>query len=493
VKHERWVPMRWPGGPLEMEERRREDAPAEEIEALQWWAAPTALEVLEGAPVNCLVVTWAGGTDGDAAYQRSLAPLVAAARQRGLSLVGWVAAEADLRRAAASAESAGLEALATESAEPLDGFEVLRFGELGGGRRSGSGFFGIAGAPWPGMQLRGFPFGGDADASTGPTGPPWIDSNAWRVRVARTLLGARTVWLAFEPPEESRWPLRGASYVQAIADAAVHGGRWMISLDPRLRGGLARKEDAARSMWSEIGRSLAFFGEHPAWSGYRPVGHLGVVSSFSGDDEFLSLEVLNLLSRQSSLYRIVQKSRALDEPFDGLKAVLFVDETPPGPDLVRKLYAFAEEGGTLITPPGWEERGTLIEHAWPPRFRVFRCGEGRLAVAREEISDPYVLADDAQLLMSHRYDGVRLFNAGATMSHYCVGEDGASGVLHLVSFMNLFSGVPLTVWFRREWASARLWLPGSEEARPAERRPAEPGVEFSLESVPVYGALEVST
>jgi hypothetical protein len=483
--------MRWPCGPLEIEERRRrEDPPVDEIEALEWWGAPPALEVLEESPVNCLVVTWAEGGGGDAAQQGALGPLLGAARQRGLSLVGWVGADVDLRQAAAGAEAAGLDALATESTEALDGFEVLRFGELGSGR--GPGFVGIAGAPWPGMQFRGF-FGGDADASTGPTGPPWIDSNAWRVRAARELEGAQTVWLAFDPPEESRWPLRGASYVQAIADAAVHGGRWMVSLDPRLRVGLARGEDTARSMWGEIGQAQSFFEEHRSWEGYRPVGHLGVVSDFSGDNEFLSLEVLNLLSRQSTLYRIVQKGRALEESFDGLKAVLFVDEEPPGADLLRKLYSFAEEGGTLITPPGWEERGTLMEHTWPPRFRQLRFGEGRLAVAREEISDPYVLADDAQLLMSHRYDGVRLFNAGATMSHYCENGDGASGILHLISFMNLFSGVPLTIWFRREWASARLWRPGTGEGGPAERRAAEPGVEFSMESVPVYGVLEVST
>jgi hypothetical protein len=343
------------------------------------------------------------------------------------------------------------------------------------------------------MQFRGFPFGDDADASTGPTGPPWIDSNAWRVRVARELGGARTVWVAFDPPEESRWPLRSGSYIQAFADTAVHGGRWMVSLDPRLRGGLARREEDALSMWGEIGRDLAFFGKHRAWDRYRPVGHLGVVSDFSGDDEFVSLEVLNLLSRQSTLYRIVEKRHALDASFDGLKALLFVDEDPPGPDLRRKLYSFAEEGGTLITPPGWEERGTLIEHAWPPRFRVLDYGRGRLAVARQEIVDPYLLADDAQLLMSHRHDGVRLFNAMAAMSHYCLSHDGASGVLHLVSFFNLFAGVPLTVWFRRDWASARLWVPGAGEPGTAERRPAEPGVEFNLESVSDYGALEVST
>lgn len=491
TKRKRRVPMRWPCGPLELEQRqRREGFTPEDAEALEWWGTPRALEILSGTPVDCLVVTWAEGADTDTAHQHALAPLVAAARHRGLSLVGWVAAEADLREAAARAEASGLDALASESTQPLDAFEVLRFSEVAAQSSTG-GFVGIAGAPWPGLQFRGLPFA-DADASTGPTGPPWIDSNAWRVRVARELGGAQTVWVAFDPPEEGR-PLRAGSYVQAIADTAVHGGRWMVTLDPRLRGGLARQEDAARSMWSEIGRTLAFFEEHGDWNRYRPVGYLGVVSDFSGDNESLSLEVLNLLSRQSSPYRIVERSHALDTSLGGLKAVLFVDEEPPEPELLRKLYSFAEEGGTLITPPGWEERGTLLEHAWPPRFRVFQCGEGRIAVARDEVSDPYVLADDAQLLMSHRYDAVRLFNAGAAMSHYSLSDDGASGVLHLVRFMGWFFPMPLTVWFRREWAAGRLWLPETGEAGSPERRPAEPGVEFNLESVPVYGALEVST
>jgi hypothetical protein len=119
-----------------------------------------------------------------------------------------------------------------------------------------------------------------------------------------------------------------------------------------------------------------------------------VVSAYGGADEFLSFEALNLLARQSCLYRILEKSRALETPFVGLDAALYVDAAPPGGDLARKLYAFAEEGGTLITPPGWEERGVRDDDAWLSRFRVFRYGRGRLAVAREELADPYLLAED---------------------------------------------------------------------------------------------------
>ena len=54
-----------------------------------------------------------------------------------------------------------------------------------------------------------------------------------------------------------------------------------------------------------------------------------MVSDYGGANEFLSFEVLNLLARQSSLYRILEKSRALETPFVGLDAVLYVDGAPP--------------------------------------------------------------------------------------------------------------------------------------------------------------------
>ena len=54
-----------------------------------------------------------------------------------------------------------------------------------------------------------------------------------------------------------------------------------------------------------------------------------MVSAYGGADEFLSFEVLNLLARQSCLYRILEKSRALETPFVGLDAVLYVDGLLP--------------------------------------------------------------------------------------------------------------------------------------------------------------------
>jgi len=484
-----WVPMRWPCGPLEIARGKgREGFTAREADALQEWADPRSLELVASSPVNCLVVTWAEGSARDEGHQRALAPLINAARRRGLSIVGWVASVADLRRAASTAQASGLETIATESSESVPGLDVLRFRERGLGDRSPSDFLGVASTVWPGASAS-LPTG--ADATSGPTGPPWLDSNAWYVRLARSLVAPKVLWLSFEPPDLGQ-PVAAASYLQAIADTEIHGARWVLSLDPHLRLGLLDRRASAMETWAVIVRSLAFFGKHRAWTSHLPVGQLGVVSDYAGADELLSFEVLNLLARQSSLYRILEKSRAQGTPFDGLDAVLYVDQAPPAGDLVRKLYRFAEEGGTLITPPGWEERGVHDDDAWLPRFRVFRCGRGRLAVAREELVDPYVLAGDAQLLMSHRRDRVRVFNAGTAQFHHATSGDGRSGILHTLLYPTRYPRMPLTVWFLHPWAKARVFMVDAEEAAPVGRIPAEPGVEFHLPPVPVYCALEVS-
>lgn len=484
------VPLRWPCGPLEIERgRRREGFTADDEAALRSWTHPGSLEFLSGSPVNSLVVPWAAGSPGDAAHQAAVSPLLAAARTRGLSLVGWVEAGADLRRVSQAARAAGLDALATESAEPLDGFEVLRFRRRGIAGPAAAPFLGDAEAVWPGM--RPLTLAPDVDAVSGATSRPWIDSNAWYARLARTLLAPKVLWLAFDPPDGGP-PVAPDAYVQAIADSQVGGARWLVSLDRALRRGLATGRDSSREAWKRIAQALAFFEEHRRWAGYAPVGQIGVLSDYSGANEFLSFEVLNLMSRRSALWRVLVTRAAGPEALRGLDAVLYLDATPPGRDLATRLLAFAEAGGTLVTPPGWEPRGVPDEAAAFPRFRVLRHGRGRLAVAREALADPDLLAEDAQLLTSHRHDRVRAFNLGVGRFHYATSPDGHRGVLHTFAFPMTYRRGPMSAWFAHPWAEGRLAIPDATQTSPAPRSTVDRGVEFQLGAVPVYSALEVA-
>ena len=485
-----WIPMRWPCGPLEVERGRSRSGFAQrDADVLSRWCEPSALEWLSGSPVSCLVLTWADGSSQDEAQQRALAPLAEGARKRGLALVGFVARTAELRRAVEAARAAGLDAVATESDEAVAGFPVLRFRERGLSDRSPANFLGVDGLVWPGVRARR----ADVDAETGPTGPPWLDSNAWYVRLARTLVKPGVLWLGFEPPELDQ-AVAAAAYAQAIADTSVFGARWLVSLDSRLCAGLAGGAAPALDTWRSISRSLAFFEAHRGWSRYAAVEQLGVVSDYAGANQFLSFEVLNLLARQGGLSRIVPIPSALDARLEDLDAVLYVDAAPPSRELARRLNAYAEAGGTLIAPPGWEGAGTPDDAApWLPRFEQRRVGRGRLAVAREGFADPYALAEDAQVVMSHRHDRLRVYNPGTTQFHYAASEGGRSGVLHALAHEAPSARTPMSVWFRKEWAGARAWGLDRAEPLPLARVSAHPGVLFEPPPTPIYFALELSS
>ena len=480
--------MRWPCGALEIERgKRREAFSAREAETLERWCDPQALELVAGTPVNCLVVTWAEGSEGDEGQQRALAPLIAAARRRGLSVVGWVGTGADLKRATGAAQASGLEAIATESSEPVPGGAVLRFRERGLGDRSPSDFLGVASTVWPGASAS-LPTG--ADAASGPTGPPWLDSNAWYVRLVRTLVDPKVLWLAFDPPDLGQ-PVAAASYVQAIADTEICGARWVVWLDPHMRRDLLDRRASALETWAGIGRSLA------GSSGSTAPGRAISRSDSSGWCPPTAGPTSPCRSRCSTCSpgRAVStassrragalgRSSTAWTPFSTWTVLL------PG-DLARKLYAFAE-GGTLITPPGWEERGVTEGDSWLSRFRAFQYGRGRLAVAREELADPYLLAEDAQLLMSHRRDRVRLFNAGTAQFHHATSGDGRSGVLHALVYPMPYPRGEMTASFLNPWAHARVFMVETAAPALAGRTEVAPGVEFHLPPVPVYCALEVS-
>src|ERR1700733_11938610 len=96
----KWVPMKWPCGPLELARRSKAKSPVPSPDAknpeagagemLDAWAQPAALDILNGTPVNCLIVEWAAGAAEDSAQQQALKPLIEAGHAKGLSFVGKV-------------------------------------------------------------------------------------------------------------------------------------------------------------------------------------------------------------------------------------------------------------------------------------------------------------------------------------------------------------------------------------------------------------------
>lgn len=326
-------------------------------------------------------------------------------------------------------------------------------------------------AVWPGIRAHG---AGKRDAPSGPTGVPWADSNGWLIRLSRTLAPCKTIWVAFDPPKD--WVLSPDAYILALADAEAYGGRWVISLDNP-------------DTFQRLARALAFFERHKEWRSYQPIAVLGVVSDFAGPNEFAGREALNLLARRHQPYRIIEKSRESQATLAGLKAVLYVDQEPPEPELRRTLLGLAAAGGLLIVPPNWSAPGGAeVSADAHPRYRVYKLAGGRIAIAKEEVADPYLLAADSHILMSHRNDLVRVWNAASTNTYYLRSPDGKRALVEMINYATS-PGDPISLWVTEQYRRARFFAPDGEATLKAIA--VSGGTELHLPPFRVYAAVEL--
>ena len=462
--------MRWQSGPLEIATREKAGGLTQEVrKTLERWHDPASLDLLANTPVDCLVLSWAAGLPEDAAQWKTAAPLVEAARKRNLAIVGWVDGVAGHNEAVAAAKTAGLTAVAIQGFKGKSDLPVIAWGERPKAPWDTTApVLPVTDNVWPGVRATG----GESDAEAGPTSLPWLDSNGWYVQMAR----ARTqtpVWLMFDPPGKGA-VIPAPSYPMAVADSEAAGGRWVISLDDSLRAGLVAGEAAALRTWKTTAAAAAFFEKHREWRAYRSLGLVGVISDFTGEHFDLSGELLNLMARRDLLFRVIWKSQALAQPFTGLKALVYADNTPPAPELRKKIVAFVEQGGLLIAGPKWGPEGKAGAVASHPRFDMRALGKGKLAVATEDMVDAYQVVSDAQVLVSHANDLVRYYNSSSSgCTVYTASPDGKKVLMQGLSYASARQGGLMSVWVERKYRSARVWSIDAAEPAPIGATPAE--------------------
>ncbi len=390
------------------------------------WTNPAALETLRGTPVNCIV---AGSQAG---------MLREPAVRMGITVVDTPPAEVNV----------------------VDGV-------------------------WPGMRITQGRSRDDAD--TGPTGAPWIDSNGWIARLARAR-SSKPAWLAFEPSKELT-TLTAGHYQLAVADAAVGGARWLITLDEKTAAALGRGEAGAKQIWSQTMATAAYFEKRRGWRDWIPMGPLGVISDYAGDNEFMATEVLNLAARRNLLYRVIDKSRAAELDLTGLRTALWVDKDVPAPPLLAKLAAFARGGGLVIAPAPVAAKLEGTPASSPiDGYDLRALGKGRVAAPKKEWDDPFQVAADAHILTSRRHDPVYIFNA-TSMFINCA-RRGPEAVVELVNFARRGSANDVSVVMPAKSKQARLHTLNAEPM-PIPVAPSARGVEFHLPPFALYAALEL--
>ena len=340
---------------------------------------------------------------------------------------------------------------------------------------------------WPGVMLTRT--GGPDTTSAGPTGDPWVDSNGWKVRLAAALHPGNSIWVDATPVEPRLSP---ESYVIGVADAATYGGRWIISLDDRLAEAVSARKPEALDTWKKLTAVSAFFVAHKIWPAFPPAAVLGIISDYSGQNEFFSNELLNLIARTNQQYRIILRSAVVPSSFTGLRAVLYADAEPPAPDLRKQILGFVEGGGLLITGPKWGELpGTLVAGEDYAGYTTRAFGTGKLTVSSDDLGDPYLVARDSAVLLSHRYDVLRFWNGGALGSYYTVAPGGKRAIVQMLFYASAWPhGYPATVRVVGKYTTAKLWTL-DHPAQNLETEPQNDAVELQLPSVAQYAAVEL--
>jgi hypothetical protein len=486
----KWVPMKWPCGPSEIEHLRvDENRDAAFQKSATQWADPSTLRLLKGSPINCLVVDWAAGTPVDEPQQNALKPLIQAGRQTGLSFVGRVSVKDNLAAVVQAAHAAGLEAVILERLPRMDlalPFIVpcpnddMEWSEV-------TPIYRAMGALWPGGDLQTTE---DNSAFGGPTGIPNVKSNGWFSLMSREIAPGKIPWMDIDPPSSSKI-LPASDYRRAVADSRIYGSHWIVSLDPWLRKGLLENEPIALDTWSQIIRELDYFQAHPEWRTYSPMGVLAVVSDFAGLNAISSGAVLNFLNESQAQVLAVDRLRTEPLPETGLKAIVWMDDAKPTAPQHDQLLQFVQAGGLVIGPKYWGPGGlTPTQEDWMPEYDIYSLDKGKIVVARDGIMDPYQLSIYAHLLVGRRNDFARLFNPQMTN---CISSLHPGGQKQIVQLVN-YGPKPveyISLWVNTRAKSGTLVGPESSKPTPLECFPSSGGTEFHIPMLTVNCTIEI--
>jgi hypothetical protein len=171
--------------------------------------------------------------------------------------------------------------------------------------------------------------------------------------------------------------------------------------------------------------------------------------------------------------------------------MLWLDQDAPSPGQLAKLLAFVRQGGLVIAAAYWGPSGIVPKNRDPSLdYKMYNIGQGQIAVSVEGFQDPYQVAMDAHLLMSRRYDLVRLFNPESTNCHLSFDPARKRRLVQILNYSSTAVSF-VTLWVNTRARSARLWSPGAGDSVSIPGVSAASGTEFGLPTLAVNCVLEV--
>jgi hypothetical protein len=447
---------------LEVARRAAKNLPADPSarQAIEDWYDPATLDLLKDSPVNCLLTTWSAGADADLERrQQALVKAYAArARQRSMAVLGIVYPGGSPSKIGAAAAEAQLDGLVLDGDfAPNFVREVTAALTMGNpsaivipiARNAAS----VRTSEGPVLAVEGTSPSArnlaDMGIRAAPSSEPWIESNIWLVRSFRLAPAWRPVWISYQPDSGS-----AVEYARFAADAAVAGGRWIVSLDDALRVKLRRNDPAALATWRRLGDCLRFAEQYAEWRGLVPYGHLGLIVDPASKDPDMADEYLKLVARRQVPYRIVLRSELSRESLDGFRAVLATALDPPAAGERKLLRAFAEGGGVVVAGPSW---GDAPEDQ---PFKEIPAGKGRLVIYKE--ADPETIARDMKEL-SLEEAGMFAFNVPSVITYAGRSIHGKRLLIQLLNYSDS-AATAISLRVSGSYKTARLFTPDAAPA-----------------------------
>jgi len=124
-------------------------------------------------------------------------------------------------------------------------------------------------------------------------------------------------------------------------------------------------------------------------------------------------------------------------------------------------------------------------------------GTGRVAVAKANLVDAYLLANDSVVLVSHQYDLLRFWNGGAVGSFFTMTPDRRQALVQMLFYVDRGNlqhggmGDEITVSVAGRYRSARIRTLQQPSPREVEMEPLTDAVELHFPAVSPYAAIEL--
>jgi hypothetical protein len=480
------VPIRWTGGSLELAWRARTNTLPKESsvrDALARWYEPATLNLLDGSPVSCLLVTWSAPIDPtvEIGHQQLVKTYTEAAHKRGHTVFGLVYAAGDASKITSDAARASLDGLVLDGDFPSEFPAALRKAaasmlvieiakDAAAWHWKSAPIVAVAGMAPSGHNLSEMGIRGT------PSSQPWIESNIWLARSFATPSDARPLWISSQIENPS--PI---DYARAVADASAAGGRWIVALDDALRAKMRARDSSALDTWGHLSTYLKFAELHSSSRALAPYGNVGIVLDPTSTQPDRADEYLKLAVRRQVPFQLISRPELSASVSAKFRAIVAAELDPPSAAERKLLQDFAENGGLVFAGPSWGGAPKSEPFAEVP------TGKGSVIVYKDP--DPEAVAHDLKEMLSDDDLGVVPFNVPSVITS---ASGGAPSQPLLVQLVNYFDHPveAITLRFTGKFRSARLETPeGAAVDLPL--RNEEGRTEVTIPKLLIWGAVSM--